>query len=82
MTIEELRVEALKLGYTLVKGEPPKFGSCPKCGYTGKCTRGRGDNNVWRECNRCHFRVTVSTEGIKEYRANDRLKVEWNLARD
>lgn len=82
MTIEELRKEALKFGYILVKEGYPKFGDCPKCGYTGKCTRGRGDDTLWRECNRCHFRVTVSTKGIKEYRANDQLKVEWNLARD
>lgn len=75
MTLEELRAEANKLGYSLIKKKPYiPIKPCPICGK--KCTSvwyGTGDKGTIRQCSSCDFEGDWTNEKISVNEA-------WNNA--
>ena len=57
MTLEELKAEADKMGYTLQK-KPEKMAKC-KCGTTKRCKEKNMGDCLVRMCPECGFAVSV-----------------------
>lgn len=76
MTVEELKLEAAKLGYNIIKKvENIKFSPCT-CGYNKRDLWWDGkDNMCFYKCKRCEFR------GYKGKTQNE-AKRNWNKAID
>lgn len=66
MTLEELKAEASKLGYSLIKKKPYiPIKPCPVCGK--KCTNlwyGVGGKGTMRQCSFCDFEGDWTNEKI------------------
>lgn len=75
MTLEELKTEASKLGYSLIKKKPYiPIKPCPVCGK--KCTNlwyGTGGKGTMRQCSFCDFAGDWTNEKIPTTEA-------WNNA--
>ncbi len=74
MTVEELKLEAAKLGYSIIKKvENIKFSPCV-CGYNKRELWWNSNDNMWfYKCKRCEF------SGYKGKTQNE-AKRNWNKA--
>ena len=75
MTLEELKTEASKLGYSLIKKKPYiPIKPCPVCGKKGTSVwYGTGGKGTMRQCSFCDFAGDWTNEKIPTTEA-------WNNA--
>ena len=85
MTIEELKAEADKLGYILVKKKPYQERYLPcVCGCScedARFERGMTDDGYYyRTCPKCGFSVRFHVSELNWPRGNrdTKMKIEWN----
>lgn len=82
MTLEELRIEADKLGYELVKKRDytKRIKPCPKCGNTGNARYSLKNDVYTMTCPKCGFCVSVDAyhEDMYTVKHTTALKLMWN----